>query len=308
MRNTFIEQLLVEALDDPRIMLVVGDLGYGVVDEFASRLPAQFLNAGVAEQNMVGVAAGLAASGYQVYVYSIANFPSLRAIEQIRNDVCYHNLDVKIVSVGAGLAYGNLGYSHHAIEDVSITRPLPRLVVVTPADPAEATAAVRFAHMHRGPMYIRLGKNGEPLLHPDGEGVTIDQPLQMRSGSDVTLLGTGAVLVECLAAAEILGESGTSCEVWSVPLIRPLKDEWLASMPDDVLMVTVEEHVLEGGFGSAVLERLNDTGLVRPVLRIGVCQPVTGSTGDVHYLRRSHGLDAESIAERVRHFVVSVRG
>src|SRR2546427_13117639 len=166
MRAAFFRTVLALAERDERVMLVVGDLGFGVVEPFASRFPARFLNVGVAEQNMTGIAAGLALSGKIVFTYSIANFATLRCLEQIRNDVCYHNANVKVVAVGGGLAYGALGSTHHATEDLAILRALPGLVVIAPGDPVEAELATHAVVEYQGPCYLRLGKAGEPIVHP----------------------------------------------------------------------------------------------------------------------------------------------
>lgn len=298
MRDAFVEELLAAARQDPDVMLVVGDLGYGVVDEFAQELPAQFLNAGVAEQNMVGAAAGLAASGFRVFVYSIANFPTFRALEQVRNDVCYHGLDVTIVSVGAGVAYGTLGYTHHAVEDLAIMRSLPGLRIIGPADPMEARTSVREALTHRGPTYIRLGKNGEPTLHAEPPE-SLQRVIRLREGDDVTLVGTGAVVWECLAAAEILEERDISCEVLSCPTVKPFDTEWLTGRIPGGLVVTVEEHVLPGGFGSAVLECVNDLGVRLAVLRVGLREDQLSTIGSGQYLRARHQLDGTAIAATI---------
>jgi transketolase len=228
MRNAFIAELTILAASDPRIMLIVGDLGYGVVDEFAKTMPEQFLNAGVAEQNMIGVAAGLASVGRKVFVYSIANFPTFRALEQIRNDICYHGLDVTVVAVGAGVAYGAHGYTHHAVEDISIMRALPDMTVLSPADPLEAKLVARFAVENSGPKYVRLGKNGESDLHtPDLLNSKLVSPLVVRQGADLTIASTGAIASECRMAAEILEESGIKTQVLTFPIIKPFPQEWV---------------------------------------------------------------------------------
>ena len=167
MRTAFINQLTEEAKNNDKIFLIVGDLGFSVVEEFADLFPDRFLNAGIAEQNMIGVAAGLAKEGYNVYVYSIGNFPTLRCMEQIRYDVAYHNLSVKIVSVGAGYAYGSLGASHHATEELGMMRVIPNMVVCSPGDPVEAKAITTLSANYDGPMYLRLGKAGEAIVHTD---------------------------------------------------------------------------------------------------------------------------------------------
>src|SRR5207302_4164775 len=185
-RTAFFKTLLEMAEHDDRVTLVVGDLGFGVVESFAQRFPKRFLNAGVAEQNMTGIAAGMALSGKVVFTYSIANFPILRCLEQIRNDVCYHNANDKIVAVGGGLAYGSLGSTHHATEDLAIMRALPRMVVVAPGDPVEVEQATRALRAHAGPCYLRLGRAGEPIIHSSGVAFKLGKAIRVREGRDVT--------------------------------------------------------------------------------------------------------------------------
>lgn len=295
MRDAFVSELLLAARRDPAIMLVVGDLGFGVVDGFGDELPAQFLNAGVAEQSMVGVAAGLASCGYRVFVYSIANFPTLRALEQIRNDVSYHGLDVTIVSVGAGVSYGTLGYTHHAVEDISIMRAIPGVRVLCPSDPLEARAAVHEVLGVRGPAYVRLGKNGEPMLH-DRMPESLAPIHYLRRGSDALLIGVGAIVGECLVAADILDARGIDVAVASCPTISPMDPNWLDEWASSGLIVTVEEHRLPGGFGSAVLEDIADRSLGIGTLRLGLDDTKLSVIGSGSYLRQIHGLDGASIA------------
>lgn len=302
MRDAFVSELLLAARRDPTIMLVVGDLGYGVVDGFADELPTQFLNAGVAEQNMVGVAAGLASCGYRVFVYSIANFPTLRALEQIRNDVCYHGLDVTIVSVGAGVSYGTLGYTHHAVEDISIMRVLPGMRVLCPADPLEARAAVHEVLNAPGPAYVRLGKNGEPTLR-DRMPESLAQIHHLRRGGDALIIGVGAVVGECLIAADILQAKGIDVAVASCPAIAPMDSSWLDECGSSALIITVEEHRLPGGFGSAVLEEVAHRSSGIETLRLGLNDTKLSVIGSGSFLRQVHGLDAPSIAASVLTFL-----
>jgi transketolase len=218
-RTAFIEQLLLEARRNPRIFLVVGDLGYSVVEPFAEEFPDRYLNAGVAEQNMTGLAAGLASEGFHVFTYSIGNFPTLRCLEQIRNDVCYHKLPVTVVAVGAGVSYGNLGYSHHCVQDIGCLRGLPGLTLLSPADPGETRQCVAWLAAHPGPSYLRLGKAGEPRVHDlqlDFEGVL---KLTDRQAT-CAIVGTGSVLAEATAAADRLAEQGRAVDVFSLTPLR----------------------------------------------------------------------------------------
>lgn len=281
-------------------MLVVGDLGYGVVDEFATVMPEQFVNAGVAEQNMIGIAAGLAACGRRVFVYSIANFATLRCLEQIRNDLCYHKLDVTIVSVGAGVAYGTHGYTHHAVEDVAALRSLPGLRILSPADPLEASAAADFCATSRGPNYVRLGKNGEPRLHTDDSPLELVTPLLLRRGSDVNILATGSIAGTCLTAADYLSKTaGIECSVYSCPLIRPFNADWLITLEHQTPLITVEEHSREGGFGSLVLEISTDNHTGHAITRAALDSNNISLLGSQGYLRSRSQLDAEGIATTV---------
>lgn len=299
MRDAFIDELLTAARENADIMLVVGDLGYGVVDQFAEELPQQFLNAGVAEQNMVGVAAGLALEGYRVFVYSIANFPTIRSLEQVRNDVCYHNLPVTIVSVGAGMAYGTLGYTHFAVEDIAVMRSLPNIRVLSPADPHEARLCVHETLRSPTPAYVRLGKNGEPLLHHEAFATRLGEPIILRTGGDVVLAATGSIVGSCLAASTNLESRGVNATVLSCPAVWPLATTWLSSLPQGSTIFTVEEHSGPGGFGSAVLEAVNDLGLTHRVVRLFLNQEWLCVTGSAEHLRSLHGLDPDSIAEAV---------
>jgi transketolase len=302
MRDAFIAELFSQAQNDPRIMLVVGDLGYGVVDTFAKDLPNQFLNTGVAEQNMIGVAAGLAAGGYKVFVYSIANFPTLRCLEQIRNDICYHSLNVTIVSVGAGVSYGTLGYTHFAVEDIAVMRALPGMRVICPADPIEARLAVHDVLAEGSPSYVRLGKNGEPVLHPVDTLQSLAEPVVIREGKDVTILGTGSIVLACLEAANELSAIGIEAKVVSCPTIKPLSMSWISSL-GGTPVVTVEEHSLDGGFGSAVLEGINDSQISVRLKRVGIKETRLSELGSASYMREIHGLSPNAISQAVRQVI-----
>jgi len=297
MRNAFISELTKLAEKDSSIILIVGDLGFGVVDDFAKTMPDQFLNAGVAEQNMIGVAAGLALVGRKVFVYSIANFPTFRCLEQVRNDVCYHCLDVTIVSVGAGVAYGTHGYTHHAVEDISIMRALPNMTVISPADPLEATLAARFAVENSGPTYLRLGKNGERELHKTTLlNSTLVSPLLVRQGTDLIIAATGAIASECEIAAEILQEMGIHAQVWTFPIIRPFPKEWIKNLNPKVPILTVEEHVRDGGFGSALLEAVSDLHESYHVWRLALKPEHLRTASSQETLRVLHQIDSVAIA------------
>jgi len=291
MRTAFIQELIRQARIQPRIFLVVGDLGYSVVEPFASEFPDRFLNAGVAEQNMTSLAAGLASEGWHVFTYSIANFPTLRCLEQIRNDVCYHNLPVTVVAVGAGLAYGNLGFSHHGIHDIAALRALPNLSLFSPADPGETEEAVRWLAHNPGPSYLRLGKAGEPRLHTIPGSTT--GPIRVRAGAPdarVALAATGSVLSVALEAARIIEELGSSVPVFSCSKLKPAERSTFGALWQYPSLITLEEHVSAGGFGSLLRESAPDETRIRS-LTVPDC--ISSSVGSQDYLRTAAGLTVE---------------
>ncbi|MEU4692648.1 transketolase C-terminal domain-containing protein [Actinoplanes sp. NPDC023714] len=306
MRNRFFAGLLTAALVDPDLVLVTADLGFGAVDEFAAARPGQFVNCGVAEQNMAGLAAGIALGGGRVFTYSIANFPTLRCLEQIRNDICYHHADVTVVAVGGGLAYGALGMSHHATEDLAIMRALPGMAVAAPGDPAEVDAVLADLLAGGGPAYLRLGKTGEPAVHRAGVTAPRGTSILARSSSEseVLLCSTGAILDEVCRAAERL-----DADVRSFPWLDPFDTAAVRDAASRYrAIVTVEEHSVVGGLGSAVAEVLAETAAAVPLLRIALPAQSSSVVGDQQYLRAAFELDAESIVRRVRNHLEANRG
>jgi transketolase len=297
MRRAFIEALSGLAAVDDRVWLLVGDLGFSVVEAFADRFPQRFLNAGVAEQNMVGVAAGLALTGKLPFVYSIANFPVMRCLEQIRNDVCYHDLPVTIVAVGGGVAYGSAGYTHHAVEDLAVMRAMPNMRVLAPGDPVEVRWLTRSIPAHPGPCYLRLGKGGEPTVHAAETSFTWGGPVRVREGTDVTIISTGAVLPEVVHAAETLARHGVHTGVISLPVLKPLDTGAIARLAiESGWIVTVEEHGREGGLGETVAAALADCrGSAPRLIRINLPQPDELPVGSQACLCRVAGLNADSL-------------
>ncbi|HET7459891.1 MAG TPA: transketolase C-terminal domain-containing protein [Longimicrobium sp.] len=302
MRDAFIHTLEELARHDPRIVLMTGDLGFGVFNRYREELPGQFVNAGVAEQNMTGMAAGMAMSGKCVFTYSIANFPVLRCLEQIRNDICYHNADVKVVAVGGGMSYGSLGPSHHATEDLAVMRALPNLLVVAPGDPVETRLAVKALVEHKGPAYLRLGRAGEPVVHQSEPAFELGKAITVREGDDITLVSTGGQLYDTVAAAAVLAEEGVQARVISMHTLKPLDTEAvLAAARETGAIFTVEEHSIIGGLGSAVAEVLMEADQ-RPQFfgRIGLRDCFTSICGDQAYLRAQYRIDTAGILETVR--------
>lgn len=296
MRTAFLETLFELAERDPRIWLVTGDLGYSVLEPFAAARPDRFLNAGVAEQNMIGLAAGIALSGNIVFVYSIANFPTLRCLEQIRNDVCHHRANVKIVSVGGGFAYGPHGHTHHGLEDLAAMRAMPGMAALAPGDPREARAATRAVAARPGPCYLRLGKANEPTVHPTEPSLEVGRPILVRPGADACLFASGSMLAPADEAADELAARGVACAVWSVPWIKPMDP---AAILDAVgsarLVVAAEEHGIVGGLGSALAEILAEAGRGVPLLRHGAPDAVSAEIGSQAHLRARLGRLADVV-------------
>ncbi|MDR3118497.1 MAG: transketolase [Mediterranea sp.] len=296
MRTAFIKQLTEEAKTDGKIFLVVADLGFSVIEEFAGLFPDRFLNVGIAEQNMIGVAAGLAKEGFNVYVYSIGNFPTLRCIEQIRYDVAYHNLSVKVVSVGAGYSYGSLGASHHGTEDLGILRTIPNMMVCSPGDPIEVKALTIFSTNYDGPMYLRLGKAGETVVHSNELSLEAGclLPVLAHENSDKALLVSGSILSYAL---EFVKQHDLPVNVFSVPFVKPLNraciKDFITKFPDITIL---EEHQKSCGVSSAVIEVVNDlyagdeVSIYPKIKRIAINDCFYSVSGSQAYIRERAGL------------------
>jgi len=304
MRTAFMETLLELAEKDHRIYFITGDLGFGVVEPFAERFPDRFVNAGVAEQNMTGIATGIALCGNIVFTYSIANFPTLRCLEQIRNDVCYHEANVKIVSVGGGFCYGALGATHHATEDLGILSALPNMTVVSPGDPLEAAVATRAVTEHHGPCYLRLGRAGEPTVHTETTiaGFSLGEPLVVRDGKDCSLLSTGGMLPVAKEAADGLSKEGIEARIVSVHTLAPLNAHRLLGLIVDTPFVYVlEEHGPVGGLFqtlSTEVVKANCTGM--RLKRVGLEREFIPHFGTQEYLRGCVGLTPGTVRDMVR--------
>ncbi len=300
MRDAFVRALMREMAENPKTLLVTGDLGFGVLRPVKESWPDRLINAGIAEQSMVGLAAGLAAAGWRVVVYSIGNFPTLRPLEQIRNDCAYHGADVKIVCVGGGFVYGSLGMTHHATEDMAVMRAIPGITCFAPGDPEETEAATRAMFAIRGTCYLRIGRSSEPRIHEKPlEGWQAPAPVLCREGRDLALMSTGGILPEVMRAAELLEEKGLQAEVRSFPCFKPLDEESVrAAVRRFPLIVTVEEHNIIGGFGGAVCEAAAETGAPCRILRMGLRDTFSTVVGNQQYLRHYYGIDGEAIAEK----------
>lgn len=301
MRDTFVRTLVELAKKDKNIELVTGDLGFGVLKPFWEQCPDQFTNAGIAEQNMTTVAAGMALEGKTVFTYSIGNFPTLRCLEQIRNDCAYHNANVKIVCIGGGFVYGSLGMSHQATEDLAIMRALPNVVVMAPGDLIEAEECTKAIAAYDGTCYLRLGRGGEKRIHEKIDDFQIGKAVKVKDGEKIAIFSTGAIFEEVQGAYDLLTANGYHPAVYTFPTVKPI--DWdviqkCASKFD--LIATCEEHNIVGGFGSAVAEVMAGmTGVRASLLSIGINDEYSIRVGNQTYLRGQYGIDAASISSRI---------
>jgi transketolase len=284
--------------------MILADIGYGEIEPFAQAFPDRYFNVGVAEQNMTGVACGVALEGNIAITYSIANFPTLRCLEQIRNDVCYHKANVKIVIIGGGLAYGALGVSHHSTEDLAIMRALPDMVVLAPADFAEAREATRAMIDRDGPVYYRCGYKKEPDLHKGQIDFKIGKAIKVCDGKHVTLIGTGTVTYNAYEAAKLLEKEGIKASVISMHTVKPLdREAVLAAARETGAIVTVEEHTVMGGLGGAVAEVLAEAGVGVRFKKIGLPDTYVHCVGSHEWLLNRYGISSQAIASQVKELV-----
>ena len=303
MRNAFLKKITELATKDKDIILLTADLGYGVFEDFESKFPQQFFNVGVAEQNMTGVASGLALEGKKVITYSIGNFPTLRCLEQIRNDACYHELNVTIVASGGGFSYGQLGMSHHATEDISIMRSLPNITVVVPSNPWETENAIEELISKNGVGYLRLDKTNSDLKIPNQKfelGKAINYYGNKKS--DVVFIVAGGIILEVSKAVKILENYGISCKIISMHTIKPLDSKCvLDSLKNTKMLITVEEGNIVGGLGSAISELcMDEMKIPKDFLRIGLLDTYTSIVGDQSFLREKYLMDSNYIVKKVK--------
>lgn len=301
MRDRFVRTLVEIAREDKNVHLITGDLGFGVLKPYWEELPEQFTNVGIAEQNMTGIAAGMALAGKIVYTYSIGNFPTLRCLEQIRNDCAYHNANVKIVCVGGGFVYGSLGMSHHATEDLAIMRALPDVTVMAPGDLIEAEEATRAIYQQPGTCYLRLGRGGEKQIHDSIDDFQIGKAIRIQEGSRVAIFSTGGIFDEVIDAARMLEIQQITPALYTFPTLKPIDRETILRCAQNYeLIVSVEEHSVIGGLGSAIAEVLAE--MPSPygrLLRLGLEDTYSCIVGSQKYLRSVYGVSAECIAAKI---------
>ena len=301
MRDAFINYLVKEGHEDPNLVLLSGDLGFGAFDVFRREHKDKFINIGIAEQNMTSIAAGMALEGFRVFTYSIGNFNTLRCLEQIRNDICYHNLDVTIVSVGAGFSYGQLGSSHFCTEDISIMRSLPNMTVLSPSENEEVSSLLSQVKNLKTPKYLRLDKSigGQKLSLSD---VDFGTPRRARDGNDVTIFCTGGIIKEAFIAADQLTCFGVSTRIISMHTLKPIKiEEVFLAFKESKAVITLEEHVLSGGLGSLISEiAFSNNFPLKKVCRLGIPDIFPDIVGDQNFLRRNFNLDSKHLVNTVK--------
>ncbi len=297
MRSTFAKELQ-NIMNTREAYLLTGDLGFSVFDDLRKVHPKYFLNMGVAEQSMVGISAGLAHSGKEVYVYSIVPFIMYRAFEQIRNDLCYPNLPVRLIGVGAGLSYSDAGPTHHSIEDVAISTALPNMTVLSPSDPKEVEFFMRKMSTINGPVYLRISKRGEPLLHSMHKNMKIGRALKIANGNDVLIVSTGAITKQAIETAQMLEKEGTSCEILDMHTLKPFDDKSVInSARNKKLVVTVEEN--SGGLASMVAQTLSSIGGPKQ-LQFKLPDEFSHLSGSREYLLNNYGLNPSKMAAKIK--------
>lgn len=301
MRNAFADELLQLAQLDSRIVLLSGDIGNRLFDKFKTQFPSRFYNCGVAEANMASMAAGLAMCGLKPITYTITPFNTTRCLEQIRDDICYHNVPVLIVGTGAGLSYASLGCTHHSCEDISLLRSLPNMNVLCPGDAMELRSLLKLSLNSNAPTYMRIGKTGEPQIHPSPPSLEIGKGWIIQEGTHLCLFSTGNMLPTAIAAAKHLQLKGISTHLISMHTVKPLDTELLASLTSKhSIWVTLEEHSLIGGLGSSIAEWMSDHTIQQTkLIRFGTPDRFPHSIGSQQYLRTQYGLEPEPIANRI---------
>jgi transketolase len=300
MRETFFTTIeeIAGVRDD--IFILTGDLGFKLFDSFRTKYPDRFFDIGVAESNMVGIAAGLALSGKQVYCYSIAPFLVLRALEQIRIDVAFHNLNVKLIGVGGGITYGMEGYTHFGIEDFVLMRSMPNMTIVAPADPMEAKQIAKISCEYEGPMYIRLGKKGAKRIHKSIPDVQLGKAMKLHKGKDIAIFAIGRMVHGGMLVVDMLIKRGITPTLVNMHTLKPLDVEAVIKVAGTHSVIfSLEEHIINGGLGSAIAEVLSEQSYKGKFKRIGIPMNLEKAIGHADYLREIYGLTPERMYDRI---------
>lgn len=304
MRNAFIKELTSQAQRNKNIILLTGDLGFTVFENFQVTFPKRFYNMGVAEAHMMGVASGMALSHLKPIVYSIATFASMRGFEQIRNDICLHNADVKIIGSGAGLSYGHAGSTHHSLEDIALMRSLPNMTVIAPSDSYSCAVLTSAIIASRGPVYFRLGKKGEPKVYKKRTKLQIGKGVVLKEGKDAAIIATGNMVHNALIAGEILSHKHIACEIIDMHTIKPIDRKLIRSILTQIpVVITLEEHHTIGGLGSAISEIIaecDNKHHPQKFKMLGIPDTFVKEVGSQEYLRKLYGLTPPQIAKYIQ--------
>lgn len=297
MRNSVINKITKCARENKKIFMVTGDAGFGVLDNFQKRFPKRFLNLGVAEQNMIGFSAGLAMAEYKVFVYNIIPFVLYRCYEQVRNDICYQKLPVTLIGIGSGVTYAPQGSTHYAIEDIALARTLPNMIILSPSDPLEAMKCAEYAIKSKKPVYIRISKSGEPVIHKDGV-IDITKPIVVTEGKDIAILFHGSVSTEVVEILKSLNSLPLSL---SIPMLQPLDfDSLLEKLKHVHTLVTVEEHYIEGGLGSIISEWITNERLPFKLKKLGIKNEFIHKIKNMKGMREFYGISSDKIKKEIK--------
>lgn len=300
MRNAFIKTLSELAKDDAGIYVVAGDAGFGVFETFRNTWPKRFINSGIAEANMIGYGAGMAMAGFNVFIYNIIPFLLYRCYEQVRNDICYQQLPVTLIGTGSGLTYAPGGMTHYSVEDLGICATLPNLTVISPIDPVETAAAVKYAAVSTGPVYIRLAKSGEPVLRQDGCS-DITRPAVVRQGKDIAILSHGNIFLEAVTAAERLALEGIDLRLISVPFLNPLPvGQLIELIKDCTVVVILEEQFRSMGLARQMATVILQNDLKADLVTMALPDEFIHSIHDQAGMRKRYGIDCDSIVKTIR--------
>ncbi len=306
MRKTFVEVLTELSRNDKRVMCVIGDTGFSVFEEYEKEFGQRFVNVGIAEQNFVSFGAGLAAMGMKPFIYNVVSFMSYRAFEQIELDICYQENPVVLVGVGGGHAYGTAGPTHHGYFDIALMTALPNMTVICPADPVEMKEAMYAAYSYNKPVYIRIGRSVDPVVHRDGVDFQIGKAIKMREGNSAVLFATGTMVKEAVEVCEKLGKMGIDIALYSVPTIKPIDEEVIRKYIDkDIPIFTLEEHSKTGGLGSAIGNVILESGVVKcRIYKFGFPDMFAPVTGTREYLNGVYGMNVENIIQKIKEKLV----
>ena len=300
MRNALAKTVEKLAEKNKKLVILSGDIGNKLFDSYKAKFSSRFYNCGIAEANMTSVAAGLAMNNFTPITYTITPFNTTRCLEQIRNDICYHNLPAIIVGVGAGLSYGLLGGSHHALEDISFLRSIPNMHVVCPADPIEVEILLEKAILLQKPVYFRIGKKGEPKIHSEYPDLEIGKGHIYKKGQDIAIISSGNIFSNAIELAKLLETDNINAEIINMHTIKPIDTTLLNSTFNKFdLVISLEEHSLIGGLGSTIAEWMVDNNIQKKLMRFGTDDNFAFPLGNQEYLRKKHGLDIQTIREKI---------